>query len=112
MYNSHFPPLHLLHNAKQAIVITQSESDEELELEEYSDKETQEPVHEWQSVDKTKKRKREINPKNYNKTKQTYIKQATDLKLLAHKMEAIVMNKPNQIPNSHTNYLLFLYMVF
>ena len=73
MYNSHFPPLPLLHNAKQAIVTTQSESDEDLELEEYSDKETQEPVHEWQSVDKTKKRKRELTRKNDDKTKQTYI---------------------------------------
>jgi len=112
MYNSHFPPLPLLRNAKQAIVTTQSESDEGLELEEYSNKETQEPVHEWQSVDKTKKRKRELNQKNDNKTKQTYVKQATDLKLLAHKMEATAMNKPNQIPNSHTNDFLFLYMVF
>jgi len=38
--------------------------------------------------------------------------QATDLKLLAHKMEATAMNKPNQIPNPHPNHLLFLYMVF
>jgi hypothetical protein len=67
MYNSHFFPLPLLHNAKQAIVTTQSESDENLELEECGDKETQEPVHEWQSVDKTKKRKRELNQKNDKK---------------------------------------------
>jgi len=73
MYNSHFPPLPLLHNAKQTIVTTQSESDEDLELEECSDKETQEPIHEWQSVDKTKKRKRELTRKNDDKTKQTYI---------------------------------------
>jgi len=73
MYNSHFPPLPLLHNAKQTIVTTQSESDEDLELEECSDKETQEPVHEWQSVDKTKKRKTELTQKNEDKTKQTYI---------------------------------------
>jgi len=32
MYNSHFPPLPLLHNAKQALVTKQSESDEDLEL--------------------------------------------------------------------------------
>jgi len=73
MYNSHFPLLPLLHNTKQAIVTTQSESDEDLELEECRDKETQEPVHEWQSVDKTKKRKRELNQKNDDKTIQTYI---------------------------------------
>jgi len=73
MYNSHFPPLPPppLHNAKQAIVTTQSESDEDLELVEYSDKETQEPVHEWQSVDKTKKR--ELHQKNDDKTKQNSI---------------------------------------
>jgi len=73
MYNYHFPPLPLLHNAKQTIVTTQSESDEDLLLEEYSDKETQEPVHEWQSVDKTKKKKRELNQINDDKTIQTYI---------------------------------------
>ena len=81
MYNSHCFPLPLLRNAKQAIVRTQSESDENLEHEECSDKETQEPLHEWQSVDKnewqsvdkTKKRKRELTRKNEDKTKQTYI---------------------------------------
>jgi hypothetical protein len=75
MYNTNFPPLppSPLHNAKQAIVTTQSESDEDLELEEYSDKVTQEPVHEWQFVDKTKKSKRELNQKNDDKTKQTSI---------------------------------------
>jgi len=67
MYNSHFFPLPLLHNAKQAIVTTQSESDEDLELEEYSDQEAQEPVQEWQSVDKTKKRNRELNQKKMTK---------------------------------------------
>jgi len=34
-------PLPTPHNAKRAIVTTQSESDEDLEFEEYSDKETQ-----------------------------------------------------------------------
>ena len=74
MYNYHFSPLPLLHNAKQAIVTTQSESDEDLELEECSDKETQEPLQEWKSVDqKKKKRKRELTRKNEDKRKQTYI---------------------------------------
>jgi hypothetical protein len=44
MYNSHFPPLPLQQNATQAAVTSQIESDDDLELEESSNKETQEPV--------------------------------------------------------------------
>jgi hypothetical protein len=70
MYNSHFPPLSLQQNATPTAAFTsQIESDDNLELEENSNKETQEPVHEWQSVDKTKKSKRELNQKNNDKTK-------------------------------------------
>jgi len=112
MYNSHCFPLPLLRNAKQAIVRTQSESDENLEHEECSDKETQEPLHEWQSVDKTKKMKRELTRKNEDKTKQTYITTSNRFETLAHKMEATAMNKPNQIHNSHPNHILYLYMMF
>jgi hypothetical protein len=43
--------------------------------------------------------------------KPTY-KQATDLKLLVNKMVTVAMKKPNQIPNSYLNHLLFLYTVF
>jgi hypothetical protein len=61
MFNSHFLPLPLQQNATPTAVTSQIESDD-FELEESSDNETQEPVHKWQSVDKTKKRKREQNP--------------------------------------------------
>jgi hypothetical protein len=57
MYNTRFPLLPLLHNAKQAIVTTQSESDEDLELEECCDNEIQEPVHDGNLSTKQRKGK-------------------------------------------------------
>jgi hypothetical protein len=47
MYNSNFAPLPLQQNATQTVVTSQIESDNDFELEESSDNETQEPVHEW-----------------------------------------------------------------
>jgi hypothetical protein len=73
MYNYYFPPLPLQQNAKQTAVTSQIESYNDFELEESSDNKTQEPVHEWQFVDKTKKMKREQTHTHENKTQQTYI---------------------------------------
>jgi hypothetical protein len=42
----------------QAAAISQIDSDDDLEFEDSSDDEPQEPAHEWQSVDRTEKRER------------------------------------------------------
>jgi hypothetical protein len=112
LYNSHFPPLSHQHNETQAAVTSQIESDDDLELEVCSDEDTQESVHEWQSVDETKKRKRDLNQKNDDITKQTYINTSNKFEVLSQKMGTIAMNKQNQIPNSYLNKLLSLYTVF
>jgi hypothetical protein len=83
LYNSHFPPLSLQQITTQAAITSQIESIDNIELEESSDKETQEPVHEWQSVDKTKKRKRELSQKSDDKTKPTYIKTSNRFEVLS-----------------------------
>jgi len=115
MYNTHFPPLPPPPPAyaKQAIATTQCESDEDLEFEEYSDKETQEPVYEWQSVDKTKKRERELNQKNEDKTKQTYITTSNRFEALSPQNGSNT-NEQTQ-PNTqltHKSPPIYIYMMF
>jgi hypothetical protein len=113
MYNSHFHPLSPLQNAKQAIITTQSESHEDLELEAYSDKETQEPVHEWQSVDKTKKKKRKLNQKNEDKTKQTYIKTSNRFEALSQQNGSNSNEQTQITPEPPPIYIyIYIYMVF
>jgi hypothetical protein len=112
LYNSHFPPLFLQQNATQAAITSQIESDDDLELEESSDKETQESVHEWQSVDKTKKRKRKLSQKNYDKTKQTYMKTSNRFEALSQQNGNSSNEQTQPNTHSHLNHLLFLYTVF
>jgi hypothetical protein len=112
MYNSHFPPLSLQQNATQAAVTSQIESNDDFELEESSDKKTQEPTHEWQSVNKTKKRKRELNLKNDDKTKQTYIKTSNRFEALSQQNG----NSSNEQTQSNTQLIpkpppIFIYVV-
>jgi hypothetical protein len=57
----------------QAAVTPHTVHEEDLEPEESIDKETQDPIHEWQLVNKTKKRKREQSQKKDHETKQTHI---------------------------------------
>jgi len=56
----------------QAAATSQIDSDDDLEFEKSSDKETQVPAHEWQSVGQTKKRKRSQSQKPYEQTKQIH----------------------------------------
>ena len=72
-YYPHIPPLTPQETRMQIAVTPHIAHAEDPELEENSDKETQAPIHEWQVVNNTKKRKIEHNQKKDNTTKQTLI---------------------------------------
>ena len=72
-YYPHIPPLTQQQTRMQIADTPHIAHAEDSELEENSDKETQDPTHEWQVINNTKNRKIEHDQKKDNTTKQTLI---------------------------------------